>query len=202
MTMRILLTSAAASTMLALPAFAGGLTEPVVAPAPVPVPVAPAPVARGADWSGFYAGGQLGYGRAESDAFGEDGEDFLYGAHAGYNYDFGQFVLGGELDVDGTNISDSDSGIDLDAVARLKLRAGYDAGQYMPYVVAGAAQAYTGGALDDDDTGAFAGVGLDYQMSPNLRVGGEILRHQFDDFADSGADIDATTISGRVSYNF
>ncbi|MEL7181304.1 MAG: porin family protein, partial [Pseudomonadota bacterium] len=54
----------ARTSMLAAPlalatgmASAGGISEPIAAPAPAPVPVAPAPVAVGTDWTGFYAGG-------------------------------------------------------------------------------------------------------------------------------------------------
>lgn len=183
---------------------AGSLADPAVEAAPTPVAVVPvvAPTPRGNDWTGFYAGAQLGYGQLESDAFDEDAEDLLYGVHAGYNYDFGNFVIGGEIDYDWTQISDSGSSIDLDNVARLKLRAGYDAGEFLPYVTVGAARAFTGGALDANDDGQFFGVGLDYQVGSNLRVGGEVLRHEFEDFDGSGADIEATTFAARVSYNF
>ena len=181
---------------------AGGMADPVMTPAPAPVAVAPAPIPRGSDWTGFYAGGQLGYGQVETPAFSADQDDLIYGVHAGYNYDLGNFVVGAEIDYDWTQIGDSGSGIDLDNVARLKLRAGYDAGQFLPYITAGMAQAYTGGALDADDDGTLYGVGMDYQFAPNLRVGGELLKHEFDNFAGSGADIDATTLAARVSYNF
>lgn len=187
---------------LATTATAGGMAEPVVSPTPAPVTVAPAPISRGSEWTGFYAGGQIGYGQVKTPAFSEDQDDLTYGLHAGYNYDLGNFVVGAEFDYDATQISDSGSGIDLDAVARLKLRAGYDAGPFLPYVTAGVAQAYTGGALDADDNGVLYGVGMDYQFAPNLRVGGELLKHEFDNYAGSGADIEATTLAARVSYNF
>lgn len=155
-----------------------------------------------ADWTGFYAGAQLGYGRVDTPLFDSEARDLIYGLHAGYNYDLGNFVVGGEIDYDWTQIGDSGSGIDLNNVARLKARAGLDMGQYMPYVTLGAAQAWTGGAVSVDDRGIFGGVGVDYRLSDMLSVGGEILQHQFEDFNDSGADIDATTLSARVSYSF
>ncbi len=196
-----------AATLLATgtAAFAGGMAEPVMTPAPtvVAAPVAVAPMS--ADWSGFYAGASLGYGQvsASDNLFnGEEPDGALYGLHAGYNYDFGRFVLGGELEYQGTDIQDDASGIDLDAVARAKVRAGYDAGNFMPYLTAGYAQAYTGGALDADDGGAFYGVGVDYQFGQNFVIGAEVLQHQFDDFDGTGVDLDATTASLRVSYKF
>lgn len=187
-------------------AHAGGLSEPVVQPAPAPIPApapAPAPVSYGGDWTGFYAGAQLGWGQLDSDVFGDEEPDgALYGVHAGYNYDFGSFVLGAELDYDFTDISDSATDIDLDSVARFKVKAGYDAGRFLPYVTAGVAQATTGGALDADDDGQFAGVGVDYQYNDRIRVGAEALQHEFNDFDGSGSDIDATTIAARVSFTF
>ena len=183
-------------------AFAGGLTEPVVAPQPAPVAVAPAPVYTGADWSGFYAGASLGYGQVDADGFADDTEDYTYGAHIGYLHDLGNFVLGAELEYDATEITDAATGINIDGVARAKVRAGYDAGAFLPYVTAGVAQAYTSGGLEADDTGYFGGVGVDYAVSENIRVGAEVLRHQFDDFNGGGTDIEATTAAVRVGFTF
>ncbi|WP_342075887.1 outer membrane beta-barrel protein [Yoonia sp. SS1-5] len=201
--------TAARASMFALPfaifggvATAGGLAEPIATPAPAPVvPVAPVPVAG--DWTGFYAGAQLGYGELDSDALDDDTNGAVYGAHAGYLYDLGSVVLGGELDLDGTNIEDEDADVALDTVTRAKLRVGYDAGAFMPYFTGGIAQARTSGAVDGDGTGGFAGLGLEYRISDSLRVGGEVLQHQFEDFNDvDGLDIDATTATARVSFQF
>lgn len=182
---------------------AGGLAEPIVAPAPVAVAPAPAPVSRGNDWTGFYAGGSLGYGDVDVDGLDGDFEGATFGAHVGYNYDLGSFVLGGELEAVGTNDFTSDEGgLELDNVLRAKVRAGYDGGSYLPYVTAGYVQATVDsddGDLDDD--GFFYGVGLDYAITDSILVGGEYLRHEFDDF-DDVADVDVDTFSLRVSYKF
>ncbi len=201
MTKRLMISSIALA-VFAAPAFAGGIAEPVMAPAPVPVAVAPVVVNTGGDWTGFYAGAGLGYGTLEAEGFADDTEDYTYGLHAGYLYDMGTFVLGGELEYDATEITDATTGINLDGVARAKVRAGYDAGQWLPYVTAGAAQAYTSGALEANDTGYFAGVGVDYQVTQSIRVGAELLRHQFDDFNGTGTDIDANTAAVRVGFRF
>ncbi len=193
---------AATTALLAAPAFAGG-------PSPViqdPVIAAPIVVAPSYDWTGGYAGLQLGYGSVDLDG-GIDGDGAIGGVHAGYMWDFGQWVLGGELDYDAANIDLEDgAGIDvgdLDSVARLKLRAGYDLGRSLIYATAGAAhaEAEVGGA-DLSDTGWFAGVGMGYQLNNNWIVGGEVLTHQFDDFDNSGVDVDATTATLRASFKF
>ncbi len=188
--------------LTAAPALAGGFAEPIATP-PVAAPIIIAPpVPMSANWTGFYAGAQLGYGQLKSDAIAEEPKDLLYGVHAGYLYDLGSIVLGAELDYDMTNISFAAPAVDLDSVARFKLRAGYDAGVFQPYLTAGVAQATVSGALDGTSDGRFAGIGLDYQLSDSFRVGGEVLAHQFDDLAGSTVDVDATTLTLRASYNF
>ena len=181
-------------------ALAGGLAEPVAAPAPAPI--APAPVMMGNDWTGFYAGGQLGYGRLDADEI-EDEDNpagAIYGIHAGYNYDFGTLVLG---DYDLTNIEIDAPDSEVDSIARAKVKLGYDAGQFMPYATAGVARVQTTDALDGETDGSFAGLGLSYMMSDTIMIGGEVLQHQFDDFVDNdGVDVDATTLTVRASFKF
>jgi outer membrane immunogenic protein len=179
-------------------ASAGGLAEPVAVVAPVAV-AAPAAVSYGSDWSGAYAGGSLGYGTVDATGVTGDFEGATYGGHLGYNYDMGNIVLGAELEATGTNDFTNDAtGLELEKVLRAKVRAGYDAGAYLPYITAGAAKATVNG---DDDNGYFYGVGVDYAMSDSFTVGGEVLRHEFEDF-NGGADITADTFALRVSYNF
>jgi opacity protein-like surface antigen len=201
--MKITLASAVALGMSA-PAFAGGLDEPAIVAPVAPIAVAAAPVSYGADWTGGYVGASLGYADLEgSSTFGDDFNGGSLGLHAGYNYDMGSYVLGGEIEYSGFDVRDDASGQDLDQVLRAKVRAGYDAGSFMPYVTVGAAQAYTSGALGDlDGTGYLYGLGADYRVSDSITVGAEILRHEFEDFADTGIDLDANTASVRVSFNF
>ncbi len=189
--------------LLAAPAFAGGLAMPVADPVAPAAPVAVAPVvATGSDWSGFYAGGQLGYGEAETDddTFDEDGA--VYGGQLGYNYDFGKLVLGGEVSYVGTEIGDEDSATEIDGIATAKLRAGYDAGTFLPYVTAGYASAYTADDIGGEDQfdGYVYGAGVDYKVTENIVVGGEVLQHEFEDLG--ATDLEATTAAARVSYQF
>jgi opacity protein-like surface antigen len=218
---RTLLTAGAA-LLAAAPAFAGGFEPAVVVAAPAaPVVVAPAaPVSTGGDWTGFYVGGQLGFGTLNIDDGDDatDDEDYdgsLYGLHAGYMRDFGRIVVGAELDFDGTQITvedDSDAtddAVDVGSVARAKLRVGYDAGRFLPYLTAGVAQvrlnadnAAIDDLLDDSYNGQFIGVGAAYQLNDRFMVGAEVLRHQFDDTPFEDLETDVTTVSLRGSIRF
>ncbi|WP_224814649.1 outer membrane protein [Hasllibacter sp. MH4015] len=198
-----------AMTLAPLAAMAGGYVEPA-APAPAPVPVAPAPI--GYDWSGFYGGVQLEYGdvTATTAATGVDaatGDGALYGLFGGYRYDFGTFVVGGELDLNLADIDLNDAGGatigSLDSVHRLGLEAGYDAGPALLYGTVGVAQATaTVGAAELQDTGYFFGAGVDYLVTDQIIVGAEVLQHEFDDLDGSGLDVSATTFGINAAFRF
>lgn len=182
---------------LSAPAFAGGYSEPVIEqPTIAPAPVVPV---SGTDWTGGYAGASLGYGWGD-DAL-DDADDMTYGLFGGYNYDFGDFVLGGELEYLGSEIENGTA--NLDDLTRLKLRAGYDAGPALIYGVVGAAYANADiGGVSYDDTGYTYGIGVDYAVTDSINVGAELLQNEFDEFDNSGTDLSATTLGARVSFKF
>jgi opacity protein-like surface antigen len=155
------------------------------------------------DWTGLYGGVSLGYGDVTgSTVLGDDINGTTYGVFAGYQRDLGSVVFGGELEWSGTEWTDETIGLDVDSVARAKVRVGYDAGAFLPYATIGAASVATSGAVDDDDTGMFYGAGIDYSLGNGIVLGAEILQHEFDDYADTGIDVSATTITARVAYSF
>lgn len=186
---------AVAATMAVTPALAGSMDAP--APTPAITPVAPAMPAM-PDWTGGYVGGQLGYGDVDADG-GLSGDGVIGGLIAGYDYDFGTWVLGGGLDYDFADI-DVGGATTLENVARLKLRGGYKIGNGLAYVSGGLARAETDTL--GNDNGYFLGVGYEHMISQNFSVGGEALYHQFDDFDGSGVDVDATTVQLRGTFRF
>lgn len=191
--------AALTTTALAMPALAGGYNAPVVE-APVAAPVA-APVVSSADgdWTGGYVAGQLGWGHSKFGGLSED--TAVYGIRGGYDYDFGKFVLGANLD---WNKVDADLGTDtVNDIARLGLRAGYDMGRSLVYVAAGAARAnvdtLTGSV---DENGYYAGVGMDYAINDKWTVGGEILQNRFTDFNGTNSTLSTTTAGLNVGFRF
>lgn len=184
------------ASLFAVTAHAGGYVAPVVEPAPAPI-VTPV-VTNVSDWSGFYAGLQYGQGDADVSFDGDSvSDDFdAYGLHAGYNRDFGQFVLGGELDYNRIDLDDAGEG-DL---VRLRGRAGYDLGRFLPYVSLGAAHVETD---DLSDTAFTYGIGADFKVTERVTVGAEYTRQDFDDVADlSGVDLDTDMVQLRASFRF
>ncbi|MBX9757879.1 MAG: porin family protein [Beijerinckiaceae bacterium] len=106
-----------ASSVLAMSAFTATAADlPMRAPA-----VAPAPVFVGVNWTGFYAGVQMGWNQQRDKYASSDSEwvvdewiagpvtgvanlsknSFVGGVHAGYNYQVGSLVFGLEADIEG-----------------------------------------------------------------------------------------------------
>ena len=189
----------AAST--ALPAFAGSVTPPPSDP--VVMAPAPMPVVSSKDWTGAYVGGQLGYGNINTDDPDTEGDGALYGLRAGYDWDFGNWVAGTNLQYQGGEI-ELDNAAKLDGLLRLGGRAGYDAGNTLVYGTGGFAKAFTS---DDaispgDSNGYYVGLGLEQSVTENVSVGGEVNYNKFNDFDVSGMEADATTFDVFVNYRF
>ncbi|SLN38582.1 hypothetical protein PSA7680_01910 [Pseudoruegeria aquimaris] len=151
------------------------------------------------DFTGFYAGAQLGYGDVGTNAPGVSGDDWIGGIILGYDYDFGDWVIGGGIDYDWADINIA-AGVDVESVWRIKARGGYNWDNSLIYATAGYADAGTN-ALGSSD-GWLAGIGYEYRVRSDLSLGAELLYHEFDDFNGSGIDVDATTVQFRASYRF
>lgn len=116
-----------------------------------PLYKAPPPVATTYNWSGFYLGanGGGGWGDSHWQGIGRVGvSGGLAGGTAGYNWQFGQTVLGLEGDVDwaglsGTNTSaicpGGSCGTSDTWLSTVRGRAGYAFGSILPYVTGGLA---------------------------------------------------------------
>lgn len=190
----LLITTAASAAFATTAAMAGNLTP--AAPEPV-VQAPPAPVAvTNYDWTGAYGGVALGYGNINP-----EGGGIVGGLTGGYDWDFGNYVLGVGLDYNLTDMALTTA--ELDALGRARVRAGYDMGNWLIYGTGGAA--YGDGlvaGVSGDDWGWFAGGGAEYRVNENVSVGGEVIYHKFDDFNGTGSQLDVTTAQARVTYRF
>lgn len=194
--MKILATTAVLAVISA-PAFAGSVSVPVQEP----VVIAPAPVYQANDdWTGGYVGAQLGYGQLDTPANG-DAEGVLGGVHAGYLYDLGSMVVGGEIDYNAADMEASVGTGQIEDLARVKLKAGYDLGRTLVYGQVGGAYAQgTLNGAEQDGTGYVVGLGTAYKVSDSVSVGGEVNYQDISDFG--GGDLSGTTATARVSFHF
>ena len=190
------------ATAIAAPAFAGSLQ-----PAPAePMIQAPAPVAMsmGRDWTGGYAGLQLGYADVDAGTLADGtrltGDDVIGGLTQGYDWQFGNFVAGVGADADIADLSIGGGISTLERVYRLKARAGYSFGDGLLYATAGGAGADIDGF--GYNTGYFVGAGYEHMVTNNISLGGEVLYHEFDNIGDTTLDVEATTFQIRANYRF
>lgn len=196
---RLKLTALAATLCLpvAAPAYAGEFAEPAVEPTLTAPTTTTAPRARG-NWTGGYVGAQLGYGRASSSLNPDDATGPIGGVFAGYNHNFGGFVLGAEVGAAQTGMR-FDDGSKIDGYVGAGLRFGVDAGDFMPYATVGMARASTS---IGSDNGSFAGIGVDYLFTPQIAIGAEVRTFRFRDFAGTTLNSDAHAASLRMSFRF
>ena len=122
------------------------------------IPVAAADVDTGHNWSGPYIGAFAGYGWAKQhdvsnpNAAEQKADDFLGGVTLGYNYQFdNNIVLGAEIDQSfgkvgkswgGSNQYDPYYGEDsISNLGTARVRVGYAADRFLPYITGGLAWA-------------------------------------------------------------
>jgi hypothetical protein len=186
---------AAILSALAGQALAGG---PVVAV--VEQPVVAATPAPSFDWTGFYAGVNLGFGDLSTGFASADHQ--FYGLQLGYLRDLGTFVLGGELAFTKGDFDDV-PGADYDST-RLKLIGGYDAGRFLPYAVLGVSDYSLSDGVTSSDTGVLYGVGGRYAFGANGQhvLGLEYLVEAMDDFVGTGQDLDNKELMLRYDFRF
>ncbi|EIE52014.1 hypothetical protein AL036_14920 [Salipiger aestuarii] len=185
-----------AAPVLATPVLAGSLDSTPVEQRPAAPVVSVAPPAASTDWTGASLGLQLGSGTSEYD---ENEGGGVYGLRGTYDRDYGDWVAGGVLDYQGTDL-ELDDGSNMDSMAKLGGRLGYDRGNALYYGSAGYAHATT----DDSDSsdGYFVGVGVETYVAPNVTLNGEVSYNVFEDFDDTDLEVGATTATLGVNYRF
>jgi outer membrane immunogenic protein len=213
--------TAAALATQAIAADLGGARRAGQAPPPPPI-IEEAPSFT---WSGLYVGVHAGYGWTDVDwqevpAFNgsHDGDGWLAGAQAGYNWQSGRFVYGLEADisslwVDGGNACCSHDMSWLYSVRGRLGITGYD-NRTLFYVTGGGAWAdidYASlGSYSNNHFGWVIGGGIERALTPRMTARIEYLYYNFDDatapagtVAGGGiADLDPSMHTVRLGLNF
>lgn len=154
--------------------------------------------ATAGDWTGFYGGLSFGAGDLTTNT-GNTAKQDGFGLHVGYLHDFGDVVVGGELEH-----SQVDFGNPLGAFSghttRVKARVGYDAGDWMPYAFVGTGRA-SFATISDNLTNY--GLGVDYMINSRVRIGAEYMIEKSDsDFGGTGNSVDIDTFQVRIGLKF
>jgi len=191
-------------------------------------PVEPAaPIPYAFSWTGFYVGANVGYGFAGDDRVGltSDITGFLGdfgtlensgvfgGGQAGYNYQFGNFVLGLEADIQASGVGDSVNGLsptiasraksDINWFGTIRPRVGFAWDRALIYATGGVAFGgidyqfdATDGALfvhgKDSDTrvGYTLGAGVEYAFTDNWTAKLEYQYVNFGEYKVTGPVVD------------
>ncbi len=147
-----------------------------------PSPYYSPPPAAGYNWSGAYAGLNVGYewGKITNSAGAPRGLEG--GLQAGYNWQSGQFVFGGETDLQVTGADDTFAPWKFSNpwFGTLRARVGYAVNNILLYGTAGLAYGQVKGSLfglDESKThvGWAGGVGAEVGLTPNWSAKVEYL---------------------------
>ncbi len=213
--MRKLLLSAAATIVIAGPAFAADLA--VKASPPGAAYIA-------SPWDGLYIGGNVGYGETSfsetasvpgaSASASVHGNGVVGGFQAGYNKQFGTFVLGLETDFDLTSIENTTAGVStkLPWFGTTRTRLGFLINPaLLLYGTGGVAygrveQSVPGASVKTPGVGWAAGAGVQYAFTPQWSIGAEYLHVELDgpsaNIGGLSVSTKATTDLGRATLNY
>lgn len=146
-----------------------------------------------ANWAGSYGGFQIDVMLDGSESTAPtlptlefDGQ--TYDLFAGHRWQFGDVVVGAEYDLSTGRFRNTNVGTGVTNSARLAnhrlgLEAGYDAGRFLPYAILGFSYLRVDTDLGDlEATGAYYGIGLDYQVYANSTLGFELTGSSFGNF--------------------
>lgn len=213
--MKKMLLSAAATMFIAGPAFAADLA--VKAP-PMASPYIASP------WDGLYIGGNVGFGDTSfsetasvpgaSATASVHGSGVVGGFQAGYNKQFGTFVLGLETDFDLTSIENTTAGVStkLPWFGTTRTRLGFLVNPaLLLYGTGGVAygrveQSVPGASVTTPGVGWAAGAGIQYAFTPQWSIGAEYLHVELDgpsaNVLGVSVSTKATTDLGRATLNY
>lgn len=238
--MKHLFTAVAASALMAGTAFAGNIepapAEPIIAPAPMPVQATPS-------WAGGYVGANLTWGQADLDMKGgvpsqlavpgisktlSEVDGFGGGLRAGYDWQLDKVVLGvggeynfGKIDGGWKSSAMTTAPVDfgplnakISNAATLFARIGYDAGDWLPYAIAGytwadgkASYSNTSGLAKNYSVsmdGPTFGLGVERRLAERWTVYGEWTYTDFGKFAtiENTIDLEAKMNQFKLGANY
>jgi outer membrane immunogenic protein len=205
---------------IAVGALAGIIGSATAADLPRQAPIykAPAYAAPMFNWTGAYIGLNAGGGWGKSN-WSNIGDKFdvsggMVGATVGYNWQFGTWVIGGEADIDWTNIKGSGNfGTETknEFLSTIRGRVGYSFDRWMPYVTGGlaignikATDTWFGPSKDETKVGWTVGTGVEFAFAPQWTAKVEYLYVDLGnvEFSGNKAEFYTNIVRGGVNYRF
>jgi outer membrane immunogenic protein len=176
------------------------------------VPYAVAPAYPTYNWIGPYIGVNLGYQWGSATNSGANPSGIMGGAQGGYNWQFGQFVLGAEADLQGANADDMFAAWKFSNpwFGTVRGRVGYAMNNIMLYATFGLA--YGGGTVEigglkesHTHVGWAGGGGMEIGLTPNWSAKAEYLFVDLSDqryvlFGNTG--FESSILRLGVNYRF
>ncbi|CAL8968493.1 hypothetical protein RHODGE_RHODGE_04582 [Rhodoplanes serenus] len=195
-----------AATLLSAPSIAADMRY--SAPYPQPAP----PYAAVPTWTGPYLGINLGY-QFGSSQFGLKPDGFVGGIQGGYNYQIGQFVIGGETDFQFSGAEDTFAPYKFSNpwFGTLRGRVGFAINNILLYGTGGFAYGrgeveWFGWSQTKTHTGWTAGGGIEVAFTPNWSARAEYLYVDLDNEFYNGlgfnAGIESSILRFGLNYRF
>ncbi|MEI9803192.1 MAG: outer membrane protein [Pseudolabrys sp.] len=202
-----------ALTFAAVAAASGSARAADIQRGPAPYYSAPAVDNRIYNWAGAYAGLNLGYEWGKITNVNVSPSGLIGGLQGGYNWQNGQFVFGGETDLQITGADDTFAPYKFSNpwFGTLRARGGYAVQNMLFYATAGLAYGNLKGeiaGLSEDKThvGWAAGLGMEVGFTPNWSAKVEYL---YMDLSNRAYSITGTTngyeanmIRFGINYHF
>lgn len=212
--LKVVLVATAVSTLFATATLAADLPEETLAPVYKPEPIQ----ATDYDWSGAYAGLNIGVGF--NGEFNNNGgldldtdTSLLAGGTIGFNHQFNNFILGLETDLNYTRLDASDAGVsaDLDFLGTVTARAGITPFERVHTYIEGG---YAFGQVDAStplgsdqniQSGFVLGTGAEFALTDNILSGVEYNYVDLNEQALPGgldSDFSGHTVKFNLKYKF
>lgn len=166
------------------------------------------------NWAGSYVGLAYSHFGGDIEASGSSADlesDSQPQVFGGYLFQKGNLVYGAELSYGpgaATSVAGTSDPNEIGKILDLKGRLGFGANRFLVYGLLG----YSRGELDpntgtpaDEVTfdGVSYGIGVDYAVSKNFRIGAEYLSRNLDGtIGSTNYDTDLNSLSLRASYRF
>jgi outer membrane immunogenic protein len=178
-----------------------------------PAPYTTQPPAVAYTWSDPYVGANLGYQWASVGNLPNNPDGIAGGVQAGYNWQSGQLVLGGEADLQGSAAEETFAPYKFSNpwFGTVRGRAGFALNNILLYATAGLA--YGGGRLtfaglseEQTHVGWTGGGGIELGLTPNWSAKAEYLFIELSDktyvLSGTTGGIDAHLLRFGVNYRF